>query len=88
MIGGLVCCGGAASTKNLRAVTQLVLEEAKDKILMGAERRSTVIPAEVRHTTAYHEGGHTLMAMHTSGAMPIHKATIMPRGPALGLVCL
>jgi len=67
-------------------VTTEDLEYAKDKVLMGAERRSAIIPKEVREVTAYHEGGHALMALHTPGAMPIHKATIMPRGQALGMV--
>lgn len=60
---------------------------AKDKILMGAERKSAVIDEKNRRLVAYHEGGHALVAMHTDGAMPVHKATIMPRGRALGMVC-
>ncbi|GBG33762.1 ATP-dependent zinc metalloprotease FtsH [Hondaea fermentalgiana] len=67
-------------------VTTEDLEYAKDKVLMGAERRSAIIPKEVREVTAYHEGGHALMALKTPAAMPIHKATIMPRGQALGMV--
>jgi len=67
-------------------VTAEHLEYAKDKVLMGSERKSAVIPKEVQQVTAYHEGGHALVAIHTLGAMPIHKATIMPRGQALGMV--
>jgi ATP-dependent metalloprotease len=62
------------------------MEFAKDKILMGAERKSAVIDEENRKIVAFHEGGHALVAMYTPGAMPIHKATIMPRGSALGMV--
>lgn len=54
--------------------------------MMGAERRSAVIAPEVRKLTAYHEGGHAIVAYFTQGAHPIHKATIMPRGQALGMV--
>jgi ATP-dependent metalloprotease len=62
------------------------LEYACDKIRMGAERRSAHISEENLKLTAYHEGGHALVAVHTKGAMPIHKATIVPRGEALGMV--
>ena len=61
-------------------------EHATDRIRMGAERKSAVIAPENLKLTAYHEGGHALVALKTVGAMPIHKATIVPRGDALGMV--
>ncbi len=61
------------------------LEQAKDKVLMGAERRSMIIPLEERRITAYHEAGHTLVAKMIPGTDPIHKVTIIPRGRALGI---
>eukprot|EP00924_Labyrinthula_sp_SR-Ha-C_P015918 augustus_masked-scaffold_4-processed-gene-13.1-mRNA-1 protein AED:0.08 eAED:0.08 QI:0/-1/0/1/-1/1/1/0/679 len=62
------------------------LEYAKDKVLLGGEASGRVIPEDVRVNTAWHEGGHALVAHFTPGAMPLHKATILPRGPALGMV--
>jgi cell division protease FtsH len=61
------------------------LEQAKDKVLMGVERKSMIIPLEERRITAYHEAGHTLVARMTPGTDPIHKVTIIPRGQALGI---
>ena len=69
-----------------RAVAMLEFEHAKDKVLMGAERRSLVMSDEEKRMTAYHEGGHALCAVLTPGCDPVHKATIIPRGRALGLV--
>jgi ATP-dependent metalloprotease len=58
----------------------------QDRIVMGAERRSSYIDEKVKRLTAYHEGGHALTALYTDGAMPLHKVTCMPRGHALGIV--
>uniref|UniRef100_A0A672RWP7 ATP-dependent zinc metalloprotease YME1L1 n=1 Tax=Sinocyclocheilus grahami TaxID=75366 RepID=A0A672RWP7_SINGR len=69
-------------------VTMKELEFAKDKILMGPERRSAEIDKKNKEITAYHESGHAIIAYYTKGAMPINKATIMPRGPTLGHVNL
>jgi cell division protease FtsH len=60
-------------------------EQAKDKVLMGVERKSMIIPFEERRITAYHEAGHTLVAKMIPGTDPIHKVTIIPRGRALGI---
>ncbi|MBB2180203.1 ATP-dependent zinc metalloprotease FtsH [Gluconacetobacter tumulicola] len=69
-----------------RTVAMLEFENAKDKVLMGAERRSLVMSEDEKRMTAFHEGGHALVAILTPGADPVHKATIIPRGRALGLV--
>jgi cell division protease FtsH len=61
------------------------LEQAKDKVLMGVERKSMIIPLEERKTTAFHEAGHTLVAKMIPETDPIHKVTIIPRGSALGI---
>ncbi|KAI9761473.1 MAG: Glycerol kinase [Chaenotheca gracillima] len=74
-----------ASRHKLQSVGMHSFEWAKDKIMMGAERRSAVIQQKDKIMTAYHEGGHTLVAMFTEGADPLYKATIMPRGQALGI---
>lgn len=77
-----------ASVDGLNSITMSVLEYAKDKILMGAERKTAVITAKTARCTAYHEAGHALVAVLTEGATPIHKATIMPRGASLGMVTM
>jgi ATP-dependent metalloprotease len=77
-----------ASVDGLPHITMAVLEYAKDKILMGAERKTAVITKETARCTAYHEAGHAVVAVLTDGAMPIHKATIMPRGNSLGMVTM
>lgn len=74
-----------ASRKRQQFVFMEDFEWAKDKIMMGAERRSAIIPPQERKMTAYHEGGHTLVALYTEGHTPVYKVTIMPRGQALGL---
>ena len=62
------------------------IEEAKDKVMMGAERRSMVMSEDEKKLTAYHEGGHAIVALNEKASDPIHKATIIPRGRALGMV--
>jgi cell division protease FtsH len=75
-----------AARKNRRMVTQHDFEEAKDKVMMGAERRSMAMSDAEKKNTAYHEGGHALVALSVPLADPVHKATIIPRGRALGMV--
>ncbi len=75
-----------AARKNKRVVTMSDIEEAKDKVMMGAERRSMVMTEEEKKLTAYHEGGHAIVALNEKASDPIHKATIIPRGRALGMV--
>ncbi len=75
-----------AARRGKRLVTQHEFEDAKDKVMMGAERRSMVMTEEEKKLTAYHEGGHALVALHQPASDPVHKATIIPRGRALGMV--
>ncbi|MEQ8640198.1 MAG: ATP-dependent zinc metalloprotease FtsH [Alphaproteobacteria bacterium] len=75
-----------AARKNKRMVAMVEFEEAKDKVMMGAERRSMVMTDEEKTLTAYHEAGHALATIHSPASDPIHKATIIPRGRALGMV--
>jgi len=74
-----------AARNDQERVNMIDLELAKDKVMMGAERRSMIISDQEKRTTAYHEAGHALVAKLLPGADPIHKVTIIPRGMALGL---
>lgn len=74
-----------AARANKNEVTTADIEAAKDKVIMGAERRSITIPEKDREVTAYHEAGHTIVAIMTKGADPVHKVSIIPRGMALGV---
>jgi cell division protease FtsH len=74
-----------AARKNKRLVGMFDFEQAKDKIIMGAERRSLVMPEHERRNTAYHEAGHALVAKLLPKTDPVHKVTIIPRGRALGV---
>ena len=75
-----------AARNNKRIVTMQEFEEAKDKVMMGPERKSMVMTEEDKKLTAYHEGGHAIVAINEKASDPIHKATIIPRGRALGVV--
>jgi cell division protease FtsH len=75
-----------AARRNKRFVTMAEFEDAKDKLMMGAERRTLGISEEEKKLTAYHEAGHALLAIKMQASDPIHKATIIPRGRALGMV--
>jgi len=75
-----------AARRNKRFVTMAEFEDAKDKLMMGAERRTLALTEEEKKLTAYHEAGHALLAIKMKGSDPIHKATIIPRGRALGMV--
>ena len=75
-----------AARRNKRMVTQSEFEDAKDKVMMGAERKSLVMTDEEKMLTAYHEGGHAIVAFNVIATDPVHKATIIPRGRALGMV--
>jgi cell division protease FtsH len=75
-----------AARVNRRFVTMEDFESAKDKVMMGAERRSMVMSEDEKKLTAYHEAGHAIVGLNVPDHDPIHKATIIPRGRALGLV--
>jgi cell division protease FtsH len=74
-----------AARKGKRSVTMSEFEMAKDKVMMGAERRSMVMTEDEKKLTAYHEGGHALVMLYAEGHEPLHKVTIIPRGRALGV---
>ena len=74
-----------AARKNKRIVTYQEFEEAKDKVMMGVERKSMILTDHEKKITAYHEAGHALVAHYTKHADPVHKVTIIPRGMALGI---
>ena len=74
-----------AARRNKKLVTMLDFEDAKDKVLMGAERRSLVMSEKEKELTAYHEAGHALVGIYVPGNDPLHKVTIIPRGRALGI---
>ncbi len=71
--------------KNKKTVSMLEFEEAKDKVMMGVERKSMILTDHEKKITAYHEAGHALIAHYTKNADPVHKVTIIPRGMALGI---
>jgi cell division protease FtsH len=75
-----------AARRNKRVVTHQEFEDAKDKVMMGAERKSMAMSEEEKKLTAYHEAGHALVGMFVPAGVPVHKATIIPRGRALGMV--
>jgi cell division protease FtsH len=75
-----------AARRGKRIVTMREFEDAKDKVMMGAERRTLVMSEEEKRLTAYHEAGHAILAINVKATDPVHKATIIPRGRALGMV--
>ncbi|RKQ94188.1 ATP-dependent zinc metalloprotease FtsH [Maricaulis maris] len=75
-----------AARRNKRRVAMQEFEDAKDKVMMGPERRSMVMSEKEKQLTAYHESGHAIVAINVPSADPVHKATIIPRGRALGMV--
>jgi cell division protease FtsH len=75
-----------AARRGKRLVTMSEFEDAKDKVMMGAERRTLVMTEDEKRLTAYHEAGHAVVALHVPATDPVHKATIIPRGRALGMV--
>ncbi|MBO4304492.1 MAG: cell division protein FtsH, partial [Lentisphaeria bacterium] len=77
-----------AARRNLTEVTQKIMEEARDKVSYGAERHSRKMNDRERRLTAYHEAGHTIVALHNDFCVPVHKDTIIPRGQSLGATFL
>jgi len=75
-----------AARNDKKVVTMDDMEKAKDKVMMGVERKSLVVSEEERKLTAYHEAGHAIVGLNVAGSDPIHKATIVPRGQSLGMV--
>jgi cell division protease FtsH len=75
-----------AARRNKRVVSMQEFEDAKDKVMMGPERRSMIMSDKEKELTAYHESGHAIVALNVPAADPVHKATIIPRGRALGMV--
>ena len=75
-----------AARRGKRLVMMSEFEDAKDKVMMGAERRTLVMTEDEKRLTAYHEGGHAIVALNVAATDPVHKATIIPRGRALGMV--
>jgi len=74
-----------AARKNKKVVSMIDFEDAKDKVMMGVERKSMVLTDHEKKITAYHEAGHALVAHYTKNTDPVHKVTIIPRGMALGI---
>jgi len=75
-----------AARRNKRKISMREFEDARDKVMMGAERRTLAMSEEEKQMTAYHEAGHAIVGLNMEGSLPIHKATIIPRGRALGMV--
>nr|WP_233353629.1 ATP-dependent zinc metalloprotease FtsH [Hellea balneolensis] len=75
-----------SARRNKLKITMREFEDARDKVMMGAERRSLAMSDEEKEMTAYHEAGHAIVGLNMPGSLPIHKATIIPRGRALGMV--
>jgi len=86
-LANIVNLGAIEAVKEKKdQISMAHLVEAKETVAMGRARKSMVVPKKEKELTAYHEGGHAIVALFTKGANPIYKATLMPRGPALGMV--